>query len=138
MFPDASVAIKLFVMEFLSVFGTTHLKGAEEKQVFEKKGGSIMYLSLIITFLLLLGLVITSLQNSMPLELKFITWNLQMSSTALILYSALIGGAIVAVLAVPKLVRKSLDVRSLNRETYKLKGKILELEKGHVGGSQIE
>jgi len=97
-----------------------------------------MYLSLIITFLLLLGLVITSLQNSMPLELKFITWNLQMSSTALILYSALIGGAIVAVLAVPKLVRKSLDVRSLNRETYKLKGKILELEKGHVGGSQIE
>jgi len=97
-----------------------------------------MYFSLIITFLLLLGLVITSLQNSMPLELKFITWNLQMSSTALILYSALIGGAIVAVLAVPKLVRKSLDVRSLNRETYKLKGKILELEKEHVGGSQIE
>ena len=97
-----------------------------------------MYFSLIIAFLLLLGLVITSLQNSMPLELKFITWNLQMSSTALILYSALIGGAIVAVLAVPKLVRKSLDVRSLNRETYRLKGKILELEKGHVGGSQIE
>jgi len=97
-----------------------------------------MYFSLIITFLLVLGLVITSLQNSMPLEMKFITWNLQMSSTALILYSALIGGAIVAVLAVPKLVRKSLDVRSLNRETYKLKGKILELEKGHVGGSQIE
>ena len=33
---------------------------------------------LTVTFLLLLGLVITSLQNSMPLELKFITWNLQM------------------------------------------------------------
>ena len=97
-----------------------------------------MYLSLIITFLLLLGIIITSLQNSMPLELKFITWNLQMSSTALILYSSLIGGAIVAVLALPKLVRKSLDVRSLNREIYKLKGKILELEKGHVGGSHIE
>jgi len=97
-----------------------------------------MYFSLIITFLLVLGLVITSLQNSMPLELKFITWNLQMSSTALILYSALMGGAVVAVLAVPKLVRKSLDVRSLNREIYKLKEKILELEKGHVGGSQIE
>jgi len=88
-----------------------------------------MYFSLIVTFLLLLGLAITSLQNSMPLELKFITWNLQMSSTALILYSSLIGGAIVAVLALPKLVRKSLDVRSLNRKIYKLKGKILELEK---------
>jgi lipopolysaccharide assembly protein A len=95
----------------------------------------IMYFSLIITFLLLLGLVITSLQNSMPLELKFITWNLQMSSTALILYSALIGGAIVAVLAVPKLVRKTFDVRRLNKEIYKLKEKILESEKGHVGGA---
>ena len=97
-----------------------------------------MYLSLIITFLLLLGIFIPSLQNSMPLELRFITWNVQMSSAALILYSSLIGGAIVAVLALPKLVKKSLDVRSLNREIYKLKGKILELEKGHVGGSHTE
>jgi uncharacterized integral membrane protein len=96
-----------------------------------------MYFSLTVTFLLLLGLVIISLQNSMPLELKFITWNLQMPLTALILYSSLIGGAIVAVLALPKLVRKSLDVRSLNREIQKLKKKIAELGKGHVGGSQI-
>ena len=97
-----------------------------------------MYLSLIITFLLLLGIIITALQNSMPLELKFITWNLQMSYTALILYSSLIGAAIVAILALPKLARKALDVRSLNREIFKLKKKILELEKGHVGGSQME
>ncbi len=97
-----------------------------------------MYFSLIITFLLLLGLVITSLQNSMPLELKFITWNLQMSLTALILYSSLIGGAIVAVLALPKLVRKSLDVRSFRREISNLKKRIVELEKGHVGGSKVE
>jgi hypothetical protein len=74
----------------------------------------------------------------MPFKLEFITWNLQISSTALILYSSLIGGAIVAILSLPKLVRKSLDVRSLNREIYKLKGKILELEKGHIGGSYIE
>jgi uncharacterized integral membrane protein len=74
----------------------------------------------------------------MPLELKFITWNLQMPLTTLILYSSLIGGAIVAVLALPKLVRKSLDVRSLNRETSNLKKKIVELEKGHLGGSQIK
>ena len=97
-----------------------------------------MYFSLIITFLLLLGIIITSLQNSMPLELKFITWNFQMSLTALILYSSLIGGAIVAVLALPKLVRKSLDVRSLNREIFKLKKGIAELEKGHAAGSKIE
>ena len=97
-----------------------------------------MYLSLIITFLLLLGIIITGLQNNVQLELKFITWYLQMSSKALIFYSSLIGGAVVAVLALPKLVRKSLDARRLNRETYKLKGKILELEKGHVDGSHIE
>jgi uncharacterized integral membrane protein len=94
-----------------------------------------MYFSLIVTLLLLLGLVITSLQNSMPLDLKLITWNLQMSFAALMLYSSLIGGAIVAVLALPKLVRKSLDVRSLNREIYKLKKRIVELEKGNVGVS---
>ncbi|MBK5102065.1 MAG: LapA family protein [Desulfobacteraceae bacterium] len=58
--------------------------------------------------------------------------------TALILYSSLIGAAIVAILALPKLARKALDVRSLNREIFKLKKKILELEKGHVGGSQME
>jgi putative membrane protein len=83
-----------------------------------------MSFSLIVTFLLLLGLVIISLQNSMPLDLKLITWNLQMSFAALTLYSSLVGGAIVAVLALPKLVRKSLDVRSLNREIYKLKKRL--------------
>lgn len=50
----------------------------------------------------------------------------------------MIGGAIVAILTLPKLVRKSLHVRRLNREIHKLKEKILELEKGHVGGSHIE
>jgi uncharacterized integral membrane protein len=97
-----------------------------------------MYFSLTVAFLLFLGLVITSLQNNEPLELKFITWSLPMTLTALILYSSLIGGAIVAVLALPKLVRKSLDVRRSNKKTYKLKEKILELEKGHDGKSQVE
>ncbi|MFO7459714.1 MAG: LapA family protein [Desulfatiglandales bacterium] len=94
-----------------------------------------MYFALSVAFLLLLGLVVTSVQNSMPLELKFITWNIEMSLTALILYSSLIGGAIVAILAVPKLVRKSLDARSLSREISNFKSKIAELEKGHSGGS---
>ena len=97
-----------------------------------------MYLSLIITFLLLLVIIITAIQNSMPLDFKFFTWTLQLSITALIFYSSLIGGAIVAVLALPKLVSKSFRVRSLNREIHKLKEKILDLEKRHVGGSQIE
>lgn len=94
-----------------------------------------MYLSLMISFLLLLGIIIVGIQNSMPLEVKFIAWNLKTSSTALIFYSSLLGAAFVAVLALPKLVRKSLDVRMLKGEVHKLKGKIVELEKGQVGGS---
>jgi uncharacterized integral membrane protein len=97
-----------------------------------------MYLSLIITFLLLLVIIITAIQNSMPLDFKFFTWIFQVSITALIFCSSLVGGAIVAVLALPKLAKKSLHVGSMNREIHKLKEKILELEKRHAGGSQIE
>jgi uncharacterized integral membrane protein len=74
----------------------------------------------------------------MPLKLKFITWNLETSLTALMLNSSLSGGAIVADLVLPKMVKKSFHVTRLNREVYKLKAKILELGKGHVGRSQIE
>jgi uncharacterized integral membrane protein len=97
-----------------------------------------MYFSLIIAFFLLLGIIITSLQNSMTLELKFVFWNLHTSLTALIFNFSLIGGGIVAVLALPKLVKKSLHVRSLNREISQLGKKIVELEKRHAGGSQME
>jgi uncharacterized integral membrane protein len=94
-----------------------------------------MYFTLIITFLLLLAIVITSIQNSMPLEVKFIAWNHQMSLTALIFYSSLLGGTVVALLTLPKLVRKSLQVRRLNKEIDTLKQKTTELERGQAGGS---
>ena len=97
-----------------------------------------MYLSLIIIFLLVLVVIITAIQNSMPVDFKFFAWNLQMSITALIIYSSLIGGAIVAVPALPKLVRKSLDVRSLKRKVNKLKKSVVELEKGDIDESQTE
>jgi uncharacterized integral membrane protein len=80
-----------------------------------------MYLSLIITFLLVLVIIITAIQNSMPLDFRFFTWNFQISITALIVYSALMGGAIVAILTLPKLAKKSLHARSMNKEISKLK-----------------
>lgn len=92
-----------------------------------------MYFLLSVVFFLIIGPIVIALQNNMPLELKFISWNLQISFTALIIYSSLIGGAIVAVLALPKLARKALDARSLNKENHKLKGRISDLEKRHVG-----
>jgi uncharacterized integral membrane protein len=97
-----------------------------------------MYFSLIVTFLLLLVIIITAIQNSMPLDFKFFTWKFQISITALIFYSSLIGGAIVAVLALPKLAKKSLHGRSMNKEIHKLKEKILELENRDAGGSEKE
>jgi uncharacterized integral membrane protein len=97
-----------------------------------------MYFSLIITFLLFLVIIIAGIQNSMPLDLKFFTWNLQMSITALIFYSSVIGGAIVAILILPKLVKKSLNVRSLKREVHKLKENMTALGKEQADGSQVE
>ena len=97
-----------------------------------------MYLTLIITFLLFLVIIIPGVQNSMPLDLKFLFWDLQMSITALILYSSLIGGAIIAILTLPKLAKKALHVRRLNREVHNLKENMTELGKEHVRGSQIE
>ncbi len=97
-----------------------------------------MYASLIITFLLLLVIVITAIQNSMPLDFKFFFWNFQLSITALIFYSSLIGGAIVAVLTLPKLAKKFFHGRSMNREINKLQENIQELERGKVEGSRKE
>lgn len=95
-----------------------------------------MYISLILTFILLLSIIITGAQNSMPLELKFITWKLQMSNTVLIFYSAVAGAAIVAVLALPKLAVKYLRVRSLNKEISGLKREIAELRNQNIEKSK--
>jgi uncharacterized integral membrane protein len=97
-----------------------------------------MYLSLIVTFLLLLVIVITAIQNGMPLEFKFFSWSFQISVAALISFSALIGGVIVAVLAFSRLAKKYFHERSMNREIRTLNEKILELEKRHGGGSPTE
>jgi uncharacterized integral membrane protein len=97
-----------------------------------------MYISLIITFILLLVIIIASAQNSMPLELKFIAWKLHISLTALIFYSSIVGAAIVAVLSLPKLVVKYLKVRSLNKEIFELKREIVELRNQSIEESKVK
>ena len=81
-----------------------------------------MYLSLIVIFLLLLVIIVTAIQNTMPLDFKFFIWTFQISITGLIFYSSIMGGAIVAILTLPKLVKKSLHARSMNKEIHKLRG----------------
>ena len=83
-----------------------------------------MYLSLIITSLLYLVIIVTAIQNSMPLDFKLFTWTFQLSIAALIVYASLTGGAIVAILTLPKLVKKSRHEKNMNKEINKLKEKI--------------
>jgi uncharacterized integral membrane protein len=97
-----------------------------------------MYLSLIIVFILLLLIIVTGAQNNVPLELKFITWKLQISLTALTFYSSIAGAAIVAVLTLPKLASKYLKIRGLTKEKSELKKMIIELEKQSIGNSRGE
>jgi len=97
-----------------------------------------MYLSLIVTFLLVLVIAVTAVQNSMPLDFKFFSWSFQISVAALISFSALFGGVIVAILVLPKLARKSFHGRSMNREIHKLKEEILDAGKRDVDGFHTE
>ena len=87
-----------------------------------------MYITLIITFILILAVVIPGIQNSTPATLKFFFWEIEATLTALIFYSALLGGAIIAILILPKLARKSLDARSLKKQLAAVKEKAIETD----------
>jgi uncharacterized integral membrane protein len=97
-----------------------------------------MIIPLIIAFLLLLGIVIISVQNMTPVALEFITWKLEMSLAAVIFYSSLVGAAILAILTLPKLALKYLNVRRFRREISELKKKIVEVEKQNVGNTPAD
>lgn len=80
--------------------------------------------SFIVTFLLFVAIVIAAVQNSMPLNVKVLAWEIQMSSAALIFYSSLAGGVIVSMLTLPKLIKKSHRLKILNRELADLRKKM--------------
>ncbi len=95
-----------------------------------------MYFSLVVTFILLMGLVIAGIQNPAPIELTFLGWVFEMSLTGLIAYAALTGGAVVAVLTLPKLARQALKNRAFRKETQALKQRLARLEQ--QAGSERE
>lgn len=94
-----------------------------------------MYLSLIITLFLFLVIIFAGLQNSIPLDLKLFAWNLQISIAGLIVFSSLIGGAIVLALTFPKLIRKSHRLKILKRQFNELQEKMTVLGKKHADES---
>jgi uncharacterized integral membrane protein len=79
-----------------------------------------MYISIIASFLILLCLVIAGLQNNAPLELKFLWWHLQVPFGVVISWAAAAGAAFIGVLSLPKLVKKYLDARRLEKEVQRL------------------
>ncbi len=93
-----------------------------------------MYLSLIVTFILLMGLVVAGIQNTAPFDFKFLVWTFEMSITGLIFYAAILGGAVVALLTLPGLVRQVLRNRSYRKEMRELKQQLGRIEKHTESG----
>lgn len=87
-----------------------------------------MYIPLIISFLLVLGITIFALQNGMPLEVKFLVWGFKTSLVAVILGSLLVGVMIVAVFSLPVLIKRHFREKRLARQFHDLEKKSLELE----------
>ncbi|MBN1848147.1 MAG: hypothetical protein JW932_06140 [Deltaproteobacteria bacterium] len=91
-----------------------------------------MYLSLSIIFLLLLGIIVTGVQNSLTLDIKFLTWDLRITLLALIFYAGVTGAAIISLLTLPKLVSKTIKVRKMYKEMDELRRKNSDM-KMHAG-----
>ncbi len=75
-----------------------------------------MYVTLIITFILILLVTIFGLQNGMPLEVKFLFWNLKTSLITVVFGSSLVGALIVAILTLPKLTAKHFREKKLKKQ----------------------
>jgi uncharacterized integral membrane protein len=87
-----------------------------------------MYIPLIITFLFILVIIIAAIQNNITTEISFITWKFTLTLSSLMVYCSILGVAIMAVLALPKLAMKHLKVRRLNKEIIELKKRAIDME----------
>ncbi len=87
-----------------------------------------MYLSLILTFLLILGVTIFALQNSVLLDFTFLSWNFKTSLVAIIFASCLTGILIGMLLTLPGLVVKHVREKKLAKLARQLEKRTHELE----------
>ncbi len=88
-----------------------------------------MNISFFITFLLILGITVFAMQNGMPLEVRFLFWGFKSSLVAVIFGSSMVGAAIMAIITVPKVVKKHLRERSLTKQVHEWERKAIELER---------
>lgn len=87
-----------------------------------------MYLPLILSFLMILGITIFALQNGMPLEVKFLVWSFKTSLIAVILGSALTGALLVSIFLIPILIKKHFREKRFSRQLTELETKSQEFE----------
>jgi len=87
-----------------------------------------MYLPLILSFLMILGITIFALQNGVPLEVKFLVWGFKTSLIAIILGSLLIGVIIVSIFSLPLLIKKHFREKRLAKQLGEFEKKSQELE----------
>lgn len=87
-----------------------------------------MYFSLLLTFLLILGVTIFALQNSVLLDFTFLSWRFQTSLVAIIFASCLAGILIGVVLTVPGLIKRHFRARRLEKMLRDLQKKSQQLE----------
>ena len=80
----------------------------------------MIYLSMIISFLILLCVVVVGIQNNTPMQIKLAWWVLQVSLTDVVFWAAASGAVVVLVLSFPKLVGKTLQTRRLLKELERL------------------
>ena len=87
-----------------------------------------MYLSLILTFLLILGVTVFALQNSMLLEFTFMTWKFETSLVAVVFAFCLVGISVGMLLTLPGLIGKHFRGKKLAKVARQLEKRIKELE----------
>lgn len=87
-----------------------------------------MYVPLITTFLLILGITVFAFQNGIPLEVKFFVWGFKTSLIGVIFGSSLIGALIVAVFTFPGIIKKHFKEKQLTKQVRGLEKKSQELE----------
>ena len=83
-----------------------------------------MYLPLILSFLMILGITIFTLQNGKPLDVNFLGWEFNTSLIAVILGSTLIGAIIVAIFSLPILTRKHFREKRLSKQVRDLENQL--------------
>ena len=77
-------------------------------------------ITMILSFLILVMLFIVGVQNNAAVQMKFAWWNFQMSIHTVVLWAAVGGAAMIAILGLPKLGSKYLQAKRLQKEVQRL------------------